>query len=183
MIVGADPSTDRSILDTADTLYRAYRLRRVYYSAYSPIQAASALLPGAAPPLAREHRLYQADWLLRRYGYTVEELLPAAGDLDLRIDPKLAYALAHPERFPVDVNRAPREALLRIPGVGTRNVARLLALRRRQHVRYHDLRTLGCDLTRATAFVVTADHRPPPRGAIMAAARARAAAPRQAALW
>ena len=183
MIVGADPSTDHSILDTADTLYRAYGLRRVYYSAYSPIQAASALLPGAAPPLAREHRLYQADWLLRHYGYTVQELLPAAGNLDLRIDPKFAYALAHPEIFPVDVNRAPREALLRIPGVGTRNVARLLALRRRQRVRYHDLRALGCDLARATAFVVTTDHRPPPRAAAVAAARTRAVAPRQAALW
>ena len=182
MIVGADPSTDRVILETADTLYRSYRLRRVYYSAYSPIQAASALLPGAAPPLAREHRLYQADWLLRNYGYTVDEILPS-GNLDLAVDPKLAYALAHPEEFPVDIERAPRERLLRIPGVGTRNVARLLTLRRRQRVRYRDLRVLGCDLTRAAPFVITTDHRPASQAAELALARARARVPRQASLW
>jgi len=182
MIVGADASSDRVILDTADTLYRAYRLRRVYYSAYSPIQAASALLPGAAPPLLREHRLYQADWLLRNYGYTVEDILPAGGDLDLSIDPKLAYALAHPDEFPVDVERAPRERLLRIPGVGTRNVVRLLALRRRQHVRYRDLRALGCDMKRATAFVVTTDYRPAPRASLAVIARTRTP-PRQGRLW
>src|SRR6478735_6707766 len=119
MIVGADDSNDRTVLGTADVLYRSYRLRRVYYSAYSPIQAASPLLPGAAPPLVREHRLYQADWLLRHYGYTVDELLPqdGPGALDLRVDPKLAYAIAHPQAFPVDVNTAPREILLRVPGI------------------------------------------------------------------
>jgi len=183
MIIGADPSTDRAILGTADMLYRAYHLRRVYYSAYSPIQAASAALPGAAPPLMREHRLYQADWLLRNYGYTLDEILPRDGDLDLAIDPKLAYARAHPDAFTVDVERAPRERLLRIPGVGTRNVARLLALRRRQRVRYRDLRALGCDMTRAAAFVVTTDHRPAPRAAQMVLARARAVTPRQGTLW
>ena len=183
MIIGADPSTDRAILDTADRLYRAYRLRRVYYSAYSPIQAASSTLPAAAPPLMREHRLYQADWLLRHYGYTVDEILPNDGNLDLSIDPKLAYALAHPAEFPVDVNCAPRESLMRIPGVGTRNVARLLVLRRRQKVRYRDLRSLGCDLARARDFVVTTDHRPPPRAMAQAAVRARTRLPRQASLW
>jgi len=183
MIVGAEPSSDRVILDSADTLYRAYRLRRVYYSAYSPIQAASALLPGAAPPLMREHRLYQADWLLRHYGYTVDEILPAGGNLDLAVDPKLGYALMHQAEFPVDVERAPRERLLRIPGVGTRNVARLLALRRRQRVRYRDLRALGCDMKRAAAFVITADHRPAARAAALTAARVRTRVPQQAQLW
>jgi putative DNA modification/repair radical SAM protein len=185
MIVGADDSNDRVVLGTADVLYRSYRLRRVYYSAYSPIQAASPLLPGAAPPLVREHRLYQADWLLRHYGYTVDELLPTAGTgtLDLRIDPKLAYALEHPAQFPVDVNVAPREALLRVPGIGTRNVERVLALRRRQPVRYLDLRALGCDMSKAADFVVTPDHRPPPRTNVAERMRARRAAPTQATLW
>ncbi len=185
MIVGADDSTDRTVLDTADRLYRSYRLRRVYYSAYSPIQAASPLLPAAAPPLLREHRLYQADWLLRHYDFTVDELLPAAstGTLDLRLDPKLAYALAHPEQFPVHVNAAPRRALLRVPGIGTRNVARLLALRKRQPVRYLDLRALGCDMTKAGGFVVTPDHRPPPHARIAAMTHARRSTPAQATLW
>jgi len=184
MIVGADDSNDRVVLRTADVLYRSYRLRRVYYSAYSPIQAASPFLPAAAPPLLREHRLYQADWLLRRYGYGVDELLPAggAGSLDLRIDPKLAWALAHPETFPVDVNAAPRELLLRIPGVGTRNVKRLLTLRQRQKIRYLDLRTLGCDLTRTAAFVVTVDYRPAETAALALRA-STVLAPRQATLW
>jgi len=184
MIVGADDSNDRTVLRTADTLYRSYRLRRVYYSAYSPIQAASPSLPGAAPPLLREHRLYQADWLLRHYGYSVDELFStgASGSLDLRVDPKLAWALAHPETFPADVNVAPCEVLLRIPGIGTRNVRRLLTLRRRQKVRYLDLRTLGCDMTKTAAFVVTADYRP--SATTGAALRARAVnAPRQATLW
>jgi putative DNA modification/repair radical SAM protein len=185
MIVGADDSDDRAVLGTADVLYRSYRLRRVYYSAYSPIQAASPLLPGAAPPLVREHRLYQADWLLRHYGYSVDELLPmdGAGSLDLRVDPKLAYAIAHPQAFPVDVNAAPRETLLRVPGIGTRNAMRILTLRRRQVVRYADLRALGCDLSKAADFIVTPDHRPPPRARAAERVAARRAAPVQGALW
>jgi putative DNA modification/repair radical SAM protein len=162
LIVGADDADDRTILDLSQTLYSAYRLRRVYYSAYSPIPQPSAALPAAAPPLQRENRLYQADWLLRFYGFRAEELFPAEGDgrLPLAIDPKLAWALAHRERFPVDVNSADRETLLRVPGLGVRNVARILAARRHQALRYDDLQRLHCNLRQARDFLIAADWRP-----------------------
>ncbi|HBZ46123.1 MAG TPA: putative DNA modification/repair radical SAM protein, partial [Stenotrophomonas sp.] len=131
MIVGADGASDQQILGAADNLYGNYRMRRVYYSAFSPIPDASPLLPVQAPPLAREHRLYQADWLLRFYGYGVEEITDTTqnGMLDLDIDPKLAWAIRHPERFPVDLNVASKEMLLRVPGLGVRNVKRVLMAR------------------------------------------------------
>jgi putative DNA modification/repair radical SAM protein len=161
LIVGADASTDHTVLRTAETLYGSYRLRRVYYSAFSPIPHASAKLPTRAPPLVREHRLYQADWLLRHYGFTADEIIvDDGGGLDLEIDPKLAWALAHREQFPVDLNRAPRETLLRVPGLGARNVKRLLAVRRQRRIRYVDLVKLRCDTTKISPFVITADHRP-----------------------
>ena len=161
LIVGADASTDHTVLRTAETLYGSYRLRRVYYSAFSPIPHASAKLPTRAPPLVREHRLYQADWLLRHYGFTADEIIvDDGGGLDLDIDPKLAWALAHREQFPVDLNRAPREALLRVPGLGARNVKRLLAVRRQRRIRYVDLVKLRCDTTKISPFVITVDHRP-----------------------
>jgi predicted DNA-binding helix-hairpin-helix protein len=161
LIVGADASTDHTVLRTAETLYGSYRLRRVYYSAFSPIPHASAKLPTRAPPLVREHRLYQADWLLRHYGFTADEIIvDDDGGLDLEIDPKLAWALAHREQFPVDLNRAPREALLRVPGLGARNVKRLLAVRRQRKIRYVDLVKLRCDTTKISPFVITVDHRP-----------------------
>jgi putative DNA modification/repair radical SAM protein len=161
LIVGADSSTDRTVLRTAETLYGSYRLRRVYYSAFSPIPHASAKLPTRAPPLVREHRLYQADWLLRHYGFNADEIVvDAAGSLDLEIDPKLAWALAHRELFPVDLNRAPRETLLRVPGLGARNVKRLLGIRRQRKIRYVDLVKLRCDIAKISPFVITVDHRP-----------------------
>ena len=160
MIVGADRSDDRTILLTSSALYASYRLKRVYYSAFSPIAHASAQLPPAAAPLMREHRLYQADWLLRFYGFTHDEIVSHSGMLSLDIDPKLAWALAHPEAFPVDVNRAPRETLLRVPGLGTRSVARVLAARRHRRLRRDDLTRLGAPTAKLLAFVVTADHRP-----------------------
>jgi len=161
LIVGADASTDQTVLRTAETLYGSYRLRRVYYSAFSPIPHASAKLPTRAPPLMREHRLYQADWLLRHYGFTADEIVvDASGGLDLELDPKLAWALVHREHFPVDLNFAPRETLLRVPGLGARNVKRLLAMRRQRKIRYVDLVKLRCDTTKAAPFVVTADYRP-----------------------
>jgi len=162
LIVGADDSDDRTILDLAETLYGAYRLRRVYYSAYSPIPQPSAALPPAAPPLQRENRLYQADWLIRSYGFRAAELLPPEGDgrLPLAIDPKLAWALANRERFPADVNRADREMLLRVPGLGVRNVQRILAARRHRQLRYADLQRLRCDLAKARDFLIAADWRP-----------------------
>jgi putative DNA modification/repair radical SAM protein len=160
MIVGADRSDDRTILLTSSALYASYRLKRVYYSAFSPIAHASTQLPPAAAPLLREHRLYQADWLLRFYGFTHDEIVGGSGMLSLDIDPKLAWALAHPEAFPVDVNRAPRESLLRVPGLGTRSVMRLLAARRHRRLRRDDLTRLGAPTAKLLAFVVTADHRP-----------------------
>ena len=162
MIVGADASDDRAVLGTSVNLYGSFRLRRVYYSAYSPIPDASGLLPPRAPPLIREHRLYQADWLLRFYGFGLDEIMAGAsgGMLDLEIDPKLAWALQHRDRFPVDVNRAPREMLLRVPGLGTKTVDRLLAARRHRAVRVEDLARLKLPLAKLLPFLVTADHRP-----------------------
>jgi len=131
MIVGADGSDDRSILRSSAALYGGYRMRRVYYSAFSPIPDASRQLPLKAPPLVREHRLYQADWLMRFYGFGHDEIVPGDdGLLRLDIDPKLAWALAHAERFPVDLNAAPRELLLRVPGLGVGTVDKLLQARR-----------------------------------------------------
>ena len=135
MIVGADGASDQQILTSADSLYGNYRMRRVYYSAFSPIPDASRQLPLQAPPLQREHRLYQADWLLRFYGFAAGEILAGVpgGMLDLAIDPKLAWALRHRRSFPVDVNRAEREMLLRIPGLGARAVDRIIETRRFRH--------------------------------------------------
>jgi predicted DNA-binding helix-hairpin-helix protein len=162
MVVGADAADDAAILGTASDLYAAYRLKRVYYSAYSPVPDASRLLPPAAPPLLREHRLYQADWLLRFYGFSREEVLAGgeAGMLDLELDPKTAWALKHRERFPLDLNHAPREALLRVPGLGAKTVDRLLAARRHAAIRVADLARLRLPLRRVLPFVTLPDHRP-----------------------
>ncbi len=132
MIVGADGANDLTILNSSVSLYASYGLKRVYYSAFSPTGHPSASLPNTATPLWREHRLYQADWLLRFYGFELDDLQTAApaGMLDLEIDPKLAWALARRENFPVDVNTAERERLLRVPGFGTKTVDRILASRR-----------------------------------------------------
>ncbi|RYE76793.1 MAG: putative DNA modification/repair radical SAM protein, partial [Myxococcales bacterium] len=159
VLVGASAASDRVLLATSHRLYDAHRLRRVYYSAYSPIPGADPRLPPAAPPLAREHRLYQADWLMRFYGFDDGELtLPEQPDLDLEIDPKLAWALRHREQFPVDLNTAPREMLLRIPGLGVKSVERILTMRPHRAVRLDDLGRLGVVVGRARAFVQTADH-------------------------
>lgn len=162
MIVGADSSSDAAILDSADTLYRSYRLKRVYYSAYSPIVHASARLPNRAPPLMREHRLYQSDWLLRYYEFSTQELAGAMAEgwLDLAIDPKTAWALANRSNFPVDVNRADRHCLLRVPGLGVRVVDRIVSSRRQRRLRFADLKALGASLRRARFFLIAADHVP-----------------------
>jgi len=162
MIVGADDADDRAILATTDNLYGNFRLRRVYYSAFSPIPDASSKLPLQSPPLQRENRLYQADWLLRFYGFGVDEITPpeAGGMLDLDIDPKLAWALRHPAQFPVDVNTAPREMLLRVPGMGTRNVARIVASRRHGALRLADLQRLRVPIKKVLPFVQLPDHHP-----------------------
>ncbi len=160
MIVGADASDDRTILQTSATLYGAYRLRRVYYSAFSPIPHAAAALPPRAAPLMREHRLYQADWLVRFYGFAHDEICTEDGMLSLDIDPKLAWALAHPAQFPVDLNRAPRDRLLRVPGLGVRSVERVLAARRARSVRRGDLDRLRVPVAKVLPFVLLPDHVP-----------------------
>ncbi len=161
VIVGADASSDRSIMEMSTDLYSSYGLRRVYYSAFSPIPDSSASLPPKAAPLVREHRLYQADWLLRFYGFTVGELATdTAGNMSLEIDPKLAWALQHRELFPVDVNTAPREMLLRIPGMGVKTAGRLIQARRHRRMRMDDLARLRLPVAKLMPFVVAADHHP-----------------------
>ena len=161
VIVGADDSTDADFLARSDELYRAYRLRRVYYSAFSPIPEPSAVLPVRAAPLVREHRLYQADWLMRHYGFGSGEILtPETPNLDLELDPKLSWALRNREEFPVNLQTASRESLLRVPGLGVRTVDRLLLIRRHTGIRMADLARLRVSLAKVQPFVVTADHHP-----------------------
>jgi predicted DNA-binding helix-hairpin-helix protein len=162
MIVGADATDDVAILGSSASLYASYGLKRVYYAAFSPTGHPSAQLPTAATPLVREHRLYQADWLLRFYGFALDEIATAApsGMLRSDIDPKLAWALTHRGAFPVDVNRAPREILLRVPGLGTRAVDRILASRPSGALRLADIGRLSGALARARPFIVAADWRP-----------------------
>ena len=152
LIVGATPDDDRQVLTLASELYRGRGLKRVYYSAYVPVNTDA---PQAAPPLLREHRLYQADWLLRQYGFTTDEIL-SSGMLDLELDPKCAWALRHPDCFPVDAASAPYEELLRIPGIGLRSAARIVQARQHKTLAAGDLELLGVTLKRARFFVTVA---------------------------
>ncbi len=164
MIVGATEASDATVLQQASSLYARQKLRRVYYSAFSPIPDASSKLPLQAPPLVREHRLYQADWLVRFYGYAAHELTTKeAPNLDLTIDPKLAWALRHRALFPVDLNKAPRHLLLRVPGLGTKSVERILRLRRWHQLRTEDLLRLHLPLKKLLPFVLTSDQNPATR--------------------
>ena len=163
MIVGADAASDRDIVAKASALYDRFGLRRVYYSAFSPIPDASAVLPLKRPPLMREHRIYQADWLMRFYGFAPKEVQSATdeqGMLPLDIDPKLAWALKFRDSFPVDVNRAPKGLLLRVPGLGTKAVDRILASRRWRKLRLDDVARLTLSIAKVRPFVATADWRP-----------------------
>ena len=163
MIVGADAASDGDIVARASQLYDRYRLRRVYYSAFSPIPDASAVLPLKRPPLMREHRLYQSDWLMRFYGFTPTDVVAAAGAdgmLPLDIDPKLAWALKFRAAFPVDVNRAPKEQLLRVPGLGIKAVERILSSRRWRTLRLDDVARLTLSIGKVRPFICTADWRP-----------------------
>ena len=163
MIVGADTASDRDIVARSSALYDRYALRRVYYSAFSPIPDASAVLPLKRPPLMREHRIYQADWLMRFYGFAPGEVQSATDDqgmLPLDIDPKLAWALKFRDSFPVDVNRAPREMLLRVPGLGTRAVDRILSSRRWRKLRLDDVARLTLSIAKVRPFIATIDWRP-----------------------
>jgi len=156
MIIGADATTDDGILKASARLYGSYRLKRVYYSAFSPIPDSTAVLPLARPPLMREHRLYQADWLMRFYGFSQPEILAATpnGMLDLEIDPKLAWALAHRQFFPVDVNRASKERLLRIPGLGTKSVGKIIESRRFRRLRLEDVGRLCVSIAKVRSFIM-----------------------------
>ena len=161
VIVGADTSTDADFLARSDDLYGNFKMRRVYYSAFSPIPEPSSLLPIKAPPLVREHRLYQADWLMRFYGFKTSEILtPETPNLDLDLDPKLSWALRNRHDFPVDVQTAPRETLLRVPGLGVRNVDRILHIRRFGKILLADLIRLRVSLKKVQPFLITADHNP-----------------------
>ena len=162
MIVGADSASDSDVVASASGLYGNYGLRRVYYSAFSPIPDASHVLPLVRPPLMREHRLYQADWLLRFYGFGVGEVQAATDDgmLPLDIDPKTAWALKHRAQFPVDINRAAREQLLRVPGLGVKAVGGILRARRHRTLRLEDVARLTRGLDRLRPFIIAADWRP-----------------------
>lgn len=163
MIIGADKSSDKTILSASNNLYSNYRLRRVYYSAFSPIPDASAVLPLRPAPLVREHRLYQADWLLRFYEFNIDEILEGTTDnmLHQEFDPKLAYALANRHLFPIDLNRAEKHMLLRVPGLGPRGVAKIIALRRQHSLRWQHLVKMRLALKKMKPFITLADYRPP----------------------
>jgi len=162
MIVGADAASDSDVVASASGLYGNFGLRRVYYSAFSPIPDASHVLPLVRPPLMREHRLYQADWLMRFYGFDAGEVQAATDDgmLPLDIDPKTAWALKHRADFPVDINKAPREIMLRVPGLGVRTVNALVRARRHRTLRLEDVARLTRGLDRLRPFIVAADWRP-----------------------
>ena len=154
LIVSASPETDFHILQLAERLYQRYRLKRVYYSAYVPVNDDTRLPAAAGPDMTREHRLYQADWLVRVYGFSSGEILDAAApQLDPALDPKSTWALRHFDQFPVEINRADYETLLRVPGIGVRSAKRLVATRRIAPLRLDDLRPLGVVMKRARHFV------------------------------
>jgi putative DNA modification/repair radical SAM protein len=158
MIVGATDTSDARILQTASALYRRYGLRRVYYSGFSPIPHSDPRLPPDRVPLIREHRLYQADWLTRYYGFRADELTTAAEpNLSLERDPKLMWALRHRHFFPVNVNTASKQELLRVPGFGVRNVGRMLSARRYRALTLDDLSRLRVPISKSKYFIVTAE--------------------------
>lgn len=161
MVVGATPSTDRQILSTATRLYTSYKLRRVYYTGFSPYPEADTRLPLKPAPLIREHRLYQSDWLMRFYGFEASELTSDANpDLSLTEDPKTTWARTHPEFFPIDINAAPREALLRIPGIGYKNVDRILRIRKYHRLTLDNLRKLHVRVKSSLPYLIADDHLP-----------------------
>ena len=163
LIVGATKDTDRHILHLTEALYQKYRLKRVFYSAYVPV-VENSLLPAldTKPPLLREHRLYQADWLLRFYGFQASELLDEAHpDFNPQLDPKCSWAVSHLEHFPVEIMRADYETLLRVPGIGPTSARRIVSARRAAHLRFEDLKKLGVVVKRAQFFLVCDGHAAP----------------------
>ncbi|MGD2099749.1 MAG: TIGR03915 family putative DNA repair protein [Desulfobacterales bacterium] len=155
LIVGASPESDHKILRLADRLYRHKALERVYYSAYVPVGGSGVRLPNTAkPPLQRENRLYQADWLLRLYGFSIDDVISWDRPyLDLKIDPKQAFALRHPSLFPIDLNAADFQTILKVPGIGLKSAKRMLSLRRRGRIRLEHLLQMGVVVKRAQAYI------------------------------
>lgn len=155
MIIGATPESDRHIMGLAESLYKKYSLKRVFFSAYLPVNSDSRLPAlDVRPPLLREHRLYQADWLLRYYDFSAWELLTEEEpNFDPYLDPKCTWAVRHPEFFPVEINTAPKAALLRIPGIGPKSALRILSARRQQHLGMAELKRMGVVLRRAQYFI------------------------------
>ncbi|MDR3073628.1 MAG: putative DNA modification/repair radical SAM protein [Deltaproteobacteria bacterium] len=193
LIIGASGERDRDILRLASLLYTGPKLKRVYYSGFIPVNGYDARLPALRqPPLEREHRLYQADWLMRFYHFDAGEILDdAAPDLDLEIDPKLSWALRHPEFFPLDPNRAEYEHLLRVPGIGLKSALRIVAARRFRRLTAEHLKKMGVVMKRAKFFITAGEtasftiQEAGPRyvRSALAAPQAPAAPPRQLSLF
>lgn len=158
VVIGATPEKDLQILQLADGLYREQQLKRVYYSGYVPISADNRMPALKQPPLVRENRLYQADWLMRFYGFKVDEIVDEQyPELDLELDPKSAYALRNPHLFPIDVNTAPYAMILRVPGIGVKSARKIVAARRHGKLRMEHLKKIGIVLKRARFFIIAAD--------------------------
>lgn len=155
MIIGATPETDKDILWVSSALYKRPTMKRVYYSGFVPVNGYDNRLPALKqPPLVRENRLYQADWLLRFYQFKVEEIVDDSyPDLDLEIDPKLAWALRHPECFPVDINKADYEMILRVPGIGVKSAKLIVTSRRHGRLGTHQLKKIGIVMKKAQYFI------------------------------
>lgn len=157
LIVGASPESDSRIIHLSEGLYRKFQLKRVYYSAYVPVTQSPLLPSAASPPLLRENRLYQADWLLRFYNFSAQELFSGSDEnLPYNIDPKTAWAINNFSFFPVDINKATYEQILRVPGIGVRTAKRILVARRYHSISIEDLAKLGAVLKRARYFIATA---------------------------
>lgn len=163
MVVGAHNETDQDIILMADRHYKEFKLKRVYFSGYIPINDEEKALPsvGSAPPLLRENRLYQSDWLMRFYGFEATEIVNAQHpNLDLDIDPKLSWALRHPEQFPIDINQAEYRMILRVPGIGVRSAKKIVQARRFGKIHIDQIKKLGIAYNRAMHFIRCADTPP-----------------------
>ena len=160
MVVGAHSETDQDIILMADRHYKEFKLKRVYFSGYIPINPEDKALPaiGSAPPLLRENRLYQSDWLMRFYGFAADEIVDEQHpNLELEIDPKLSWALRHPEAFPLDINRADYKMILRVPGIGVRSAQKIVQARRFGQIHIDQLKRMGVAYNRAQHFIRCAD--------------------------
>ncbi|ENX14849.1 hypothetical protein F894_01216 [Acinetobacter sp. CIP 51.11] len=160
MVVGAHSETDQDIILMADRHYKEFKLKRVYFSGYIPINPEDKALPaiGSAPPLLRENSLYQSDWLMRFYGFAADEIVDDQHpNLELEIDPKLSWALRHPEAFPVDINRADYKMILRVPGIGVRSAQKIVQARRFGQIHIDQLKRMGVAYNRAQHFIRCAD--------------------------